>query len=594
MQEKIIYQIEAPNPHNHLFEVKCLINVIASEPFIISLPAWIPGSYMIRDFAKNIVSIKASSLAKELQIEKIDKSSWKIENSSSPIEICYSVYAFELSVRGAYLDAYQGYFNGSRVFIKIHGFEEYEIELHILKPTHNEAHNWQLATSMTAHQAKFQFGIFSALNYEELIDHPVQMGNFEVISFDSENIRHDLVITGRHWGNTNRLKKDLAAICEYHLSLFGRPHPIKYYVFLLSVLAEGYGGLEHRASSSLQIKRDCLPQNQEDTPSIAYQNLLSLLSHEYFHLWHIKRIKPQAFMQLNLDQEVYTQLLWIFEGFTAYYDEISLVRAKCITPKAYLNLLTDKINRLHSIPGALVQTVTESSMDAWTKFYKADENAPNSCVSYYLKGSLIALCIDLSLRYKSKNLYSLDCILRHLWIHYAQKGIGIKEDELNAIIKKVTNISLEKELNSWCCSTDLLPFDTIFEYAGLEWVPLQDPSKKTSYLKLNDLGIYINNSEKELKVSHVLSGSIAERAGLAPFDVIVAINHLKTDKNQVDALLESFGDLSSLSFHFFRRDELKTIDLIVDTKNFTSKILKLKDVLDKNQQLIFNNWLDLK
>ncbi|HEA25778.1 MAG TPA: M61 family peptidase, partial [Ectothiorhodospiraceae bacterium] len=312
----IHYHVTPSNPEAHLFEIKLTIQQPAPAGQRLTLPAWIPGSYMIRDFAKNIVTLEAHANNEPVAFQKTDKQSWQFASCSGPLIISYSVYAWDLSVRTAHLDQSHGYFNGTSLFLEVEGQSEQPCSVEISAPARDYGSQWQVATTLPSLKAKpYQFGLYQAASYDELIDHPVEMGRFTLIKFSATGIPHEVAITGRHDCDEKRLVEDLARICESQIAMFGEA-PFERYLFQVMVVGNGYGGLEHRSSTSLLCNRDDLPHHNMKKVSNGYRQFLGLCSHEYFHSWNIKRIKPAAFIPYDLSQESHTSLLWFFEGIT--------------------------------------------------------------------------------------------------------------------------------------------------------------------------------------------------------------------------------------------------------------------------------------
>ena len=387
------YRVGVASAAGHLFEVSLRIGAGGSTPRRLSLPAWIPGSYLIRDFARHIVAIGAETHGESVSLTKLDKQTWELAPTAGPVEVRYQVYAFDLSVRSAYLDATRAYFNGSSLLLRLHGAEGDPCELELVRPPADQGcgQGWTVETTLPAVAVDGAgFGRYAARDYWALIDHPVQCALHRAVEFEVQGVPHRAALSGRvEHCDLDRLAADLRAVCAYQARLFGAL-PLERYLFLLTAVGDGYGGLEHRDSCSLLCARDDLPAAGERDASEGYRKFLGLCSHEYFHLWNVKRIQPAVFSTADLAREVHTTLLWAFEGITSYYDDLALVRSGRIPVQGYLELLARSISRLFRTPGRRRQSLAESSFDAWTKFYKADENAPNAIVSYYLKGSLVA------------------------------------------------------------------------------------------------------------------------------------------------------------------------------------------------------------
>ena len=377
------YHIHAIDPKAHLFAVTLTIKEAQAQQALY-LPAWLPGSYMIRDFAKNLIDIQAQDANQQpLALTQLDKQTWRVNNAAGQIQLTYQVYAWDLSVRTAHLDTTHGFFNGSSVFLAAKGLEETPHSVTIAAPALSELADWKVATSMTR-TAGEQFGLgeFSAPNYDDLIDHPVEMGDLTIDTFIAAGVPHDVVLSGQHRCNMARLCQDLKAMCEYQINLFGTPAPFDRYVFMTTVLGNGFGGLEHKASTALMCSRGDLPTAIDLNAPVekGYRTYLSLCSHEYFHSWNVKRIKPAEFTPFDLSQEAYTQQLWAYEGITSYYDDFLIYRSGCVDQNQYLTMLSEIATRVYRGKGRLKQSLNDSSFNAWTKFYKQDENAANAIV----------------------------------------------------------------------------------------------------------------------------------------------------------------------------------------------------------------------
>ncbi|MGH8809345.1 MAG: M61 family metallopeptidase, partial [Noviherbaspirillum sp.] len=413
MKNAIHYMISPKDPAAHLYEVTLTVANADPDGQVFSLPAWIPGSYMIREFARNIVRIHAESAGRNVPLKKLDKHTWQAAPCDGRIVLRYEVYAWDLSVRAAHLDPTHGFFNGTSMFLSVHGQESFPHVVDIRRPDGAAYKAWRVATSLPELDAKrYGFGTYVAADYDELIDHPVEMGTFELASFKAHGVPHDVVITG-HVPNLDmaRLTADLKKVCETQIALFeprSKRAPMNRYVFMTLALGDGYGGLEHRASTALICSRADLPAKGQKEMSDGYRTYLGLCSHEYFHTWNVKRIKPAVFAPYDLRAEGYTSLLWLFEGFTSYYDDLMLVRSGVIDEAEYLKLIAKTVNGVLRGSGRTKQSIADSSFDAWTKYYRQDENSPNAIVSYYTKGSLVGLALDLTIRAETKGRKSLD------------------------------------------------------------------------------------------------------------------------------------------------------------------------------------------
>ena len=580
-RESVHYRIVPIDPVMHLFEVTITITKPAIEGQLFSLPAWIPGSYMIREFARNIISISASSEGRKLRLKKLDKHTWQAAPCKGALEMTYQVYAWDLSVRAAHLDQTHGFFNGTSVFLKAHGKEALPHIVDIQAPEGEPFSAWRVATSLRELKARrHRFGTYVADDYDELIDHPVEMGEFELISFQAHGVPHEMAITGIVPGlDTQRLTSDLKKICEEQIAFFepnSKSAPMSRYVFLTLAVGDGYGGLEHRASTALICARNDLPVLGQAELTDGYRGFLGLCSHEYFHTWNVKRIKPAAFAPYALDQENYTTLLWLFEGFTSYYDDLILLRSGVIDMPTYLKLLEKTINGVHRSRGRLKQTVAESSFDAWTKYYRQDENAPNAIVSYYAKGSLVALLLDLVIRRDTRGKRSLDDVMRALWRRYgrhfysANGGIGVEDHELEALFDEITGLELKSVFDLAVRGTRDLPLADAFASMG---ITLSD-QRKTNKLSLN---VRVQQEGGLCKLASVHETGPAHHAGLSAGDTLVAIDGLRVTGSNLDGLLQRYRVGDTVEVHAFRRDELMTFDVTLESDTAPQFSLAMRD-----------------
>jgi len=560
----IQYGVEVHQPGAHLFRVQLRVAHPAASGQIFSMPAWIPGSYMIRDFARHIVDLRAHCRGNPVALQKLDKQRWHAPPVDGPLSLEYEVYAWDLSVRAAHLDSTHGFFNGSSLLLAVEGGEQLPQRLRIARPAQAVCDGWQVATAMRAQEVDADgFGDYSAADYSELIDHPVEMGRFERHHFTACGVPHELVLTGSFRSDGARICRDLTRICEWHIRFFGEPAPMERYVFLVMVVGDGYGGLEHRASTSLLVARDSLPAPGDSSVSDAYLGFLGLCSHEYFHTWNVKRIKPAAFIPERLDREVHTELLWAFEGITSYYDDLALVRCGLISEQRYLKLLGRTATRVQRGAGRLKQSVAESSFDAWTKFYKQGENAPNAIVSYYTKGALVALALDLTIRRDSDGEHSLDDVMRALWERHGRTGEGIAERGVQALAAQVTGLDLGDFFASAVHGTAELPLESLLADFGiaLGWRAATSQEDRGGGGELDStpplwLGVRLQAADGCARISHVFDDGPAQRAGLSAGDLLLAADGLRTTPQNLAALLRRYAAGDRLALHVFRRDEL--------------------------------------
>jgi predicted metalloprotease with PDZ domain len=553
----IHYSIQIQDAAAHCFSVRLQFTTQPGERVGLSLPTWIPGSYMIREFSRNITQINACAGQSNVAISKTSKNRWELTALSDSIEIRYVVYAWDFSVRAAHLDQTHGFFNNTSLCISVDGRTDQPCQLTIDAPTEQSLGSpnfskWKLATTLQKQTVRANgFGTYRASDYDDLIDHPVEMGCFQDISFDVLGVPHRAIFTGTTDVDLKRIAKDLTTICAKQIKFFepkSHQAPFKEYLFMTHVSAEGYGGLEHRSSTALHCARNDLPNGDLNKTSAGYRQFLGLCSHEYFHSWNVKRIKPKVFTPYRLNEENFTSLLWIFEGFTSYYDDLLLLRAGSITQQEYLDLLAKTIDRVHSEPGRLIQSVADSSYDSWIKYYRQDENSPNALISYYTKGSLVALCLDLTIRQQTKQRYSLDDVMRLLWTEYGKRGVGLGEDEFATVVLRATGCKLNKEIVRWAYKPGELPIRALLETAGIQWAEKLEVAP--------DLGLKLVQRGSDLVVASAYSGRPGQLAGVSAQDIVIAIDGLKATDVTVKNWLGRQRAGTRVQLTVFRRDEL--------------------------------------
>lgn len=562
------YQIEFDDYRQHLIHVT--VRFLADPTQILSLPTWIPGSYLIREFSKHIEAVKAyDEDGRQLQIQKFEKNKWRLFNTDHElITVEYDVYAYDLSVRGAYVDQNRLYVNPACACLGLEGQENKEIELEIFLL--DELKHFQLATGMQSKSlVKGRFTL-KAKNYAELIDAPFELAEQTRFSFEANGIPHEFVVSGKHAMNAARMQQDIEKICSTEISMFGSA-PFADYTFMTMATGNSYGGLEHPNSTSLISPRDDLPKaNEPEEPSKDYQRFLGLCSHEYFHSWLVKFIRPENFVNYDLNREGYTSLLWIFEGFTSYYDDLILLRSGVINQESYIALLKVQIDRYLQNPGRAIQSVSESSFDAWVKFYRQDENSNNAGTSYYNKGCLVALCLDLGLRLRGS---SLDALMRRLYEN-AQKGVQVHERTIFELCKELTGDDWSEQINHLINTTDELPLDQLLPEFGIGYNLKNDKSLPFG-LKLVDKpeGVLVQSARRD---------STAVVAGLSANDVIIAVDGLKATMK----LIESYAKQEGVyTMHAFRRDELMSFDVQAGGSELTEVELKIEDQAKAEQWL---------
>jgi predicted metalloprotease with PDZ domain len=566
------YRIEAANLQAHLWRITLMIEKPVRLQTV-SLPVWIPGSYMVREFSKHLQNLFASQAGQPLALQQLDKCSWQVANSSvAPIEISYEVYAYDNSVRTAWLDAHRAFFNPTSLCLRVLGAENqtHTLALNAI----NGIANYSIYTgarALKSNKKGLKGYVFSS--YAELADTPFDIhagwrGRFKV-----RGVEHAIAVHGA-WPSFDgtRLLADTKKIVEAELRFWhgsqGKP-PFETYTFMINAVDEGYGGLEHSNSTALICSRRDLPRQGALKTTDGYTTLLGLISHEYFHTWNVKRLKPKEFLSYDYSQENYTQMLWFFEGFTSYYDDLMLRRADLIENTQYLRLLSKTINQVQQTPGRHVQSVAQASMDAWVKYYRQDENTPNATVSYYAKGALVALCFDLSLRLGGVGLKksTLDEVMRLLWLRSQAgqvrtkgrqqvQGGGITEKDFARALHQLSGRSYDQEIADWVHGKADLPLINLLQAHGVNITP-----EPASALPLAQrLGLRVNEStDSRLIIKTVLRGGLAEQAGLVAGDECLAVNDWRIHK--LDDLLMLVGSAQQAVITVSRDKRLLRIPL---------------------------------
>jgi predicted metalloprotease with PDZ domain len=581
------YTVTLNDPKGHYFDMRLEAEIPVSTiemgqknpGFALSLPAWIPGSYLIREFARNILHVHGRINGVDAHCVKKNKDTWWFdlqqpqtsENNVSVLLDCkWRVYAWDLSVRGAHLDDTHGFFNGTSLFLIPHGMEKMPVELTISRPLKTGA-DWTVATGLQPVSGSKTdehgcpvlpaggFVQLQAEDYDSLIDHPVEMGALQTESFEACGVQHVFAVYGADPDlDLRRICVDLKPVCEAQIALFepqAKQAPFDRYVFMLHATDNGYGGLEHRNSTALLCNASDLPQQGVQKAPKGYEGFLGLCSHEYFHAWNVKRMKPAAFTPYDLSRENYTSLLWIFEGFTSYYDDLMLARTGYMNEAAYLKAVGKTIAQVMKGPGRLNQSVADSSMDAWTKYYRQDENAPNSIVSYYAKGALVALCTDATIRRETRGQKSLDDVMRLMWKTRGLTGVGLGEEEFGELVHAATGVDLRDRLIEWTETTAELPLAESLLTYGFE---LTETIGDDAVF----LGLHGQFKPEGLLVKQVINGGSAHEAGVSAGDLLVSIGQKKLVESSYKRLLAASKPGDCIRTIGFRAERLMEFNLI--------------------------------
>jgi predicted metalloprotease with PDZ domain len=589
--------VQLADPDRHHFIVECRLEDAASRQAF-TLPSWIPGSYLLREFARYVVAIEARDDTGPVALTQTDKGTWEAAGSEGTLVLRATIHAFDLSVRGAYFDRERAFFNGTSLFFLPAGREAEAIELAIEAPPH--AANWQVATAMaTADVDGRGFGRYQASDYDELIDHPFEIGRLAVMPFEAAGVAHRLVVAGRFDTDLERVAADLTQLCTAQIDFFGRPAPFPSYTFLGLAVGDGYGGLEHRASSSLVFRRNDLPKPGDPGLSRNYQRFLALCSHEYFHSWHVKRTRPAAFMPYRLDRRNFTRLLWVFEGITSYYQERFLLLSGLLGAEAHLRRLAESLTRVYRTPGRFRQSLEASSFNAWDRLYKPHPAGVNQDVSYYSKGALVALALDLTLRRADPPQTTLDDIVIELWRRYGSRDVGVPEDGFEALAMELAGEGIRDFFARATRGTDDPDLEGLLGDFGLRFgrrpaegardtggtPPAQRDGPRLA------LGAAYESHGAGLRLTAVFDGQPAEAAGLAPGDIIVALDRIQATGDSVAELLARYDEGDEIEVSFFRGDVLHETRLGIAAAPHDTCFIEIDDAAGPDALVRRRDWL---
>lgn len=531
----------------------------------------------MRDLAKHVFDVQAWRDGQSVAIERLDKSTFTVPAGTGALRLEYTVNAFDESVRKAFLDTRRGFFNGSSLFYCPDGFREGRFEVVIEPPRGAAFRDWKVATAMPAVEVDDRgFGLYAADDYEALIDHPFELGTFRSFEFQAGGVPHTLVISGRIEADFARVTADLSKICTIQRTMFGDEPALDRYLFLTNVVAAGYGGLEHRASTALISSRADFPRPGQPAQSKEYRGFLGLCSHEYFHLWNVKRITALSFQQSDLAREAYTRDLWHYEGVTSYYDDLFVLRAGVIDAPTYLDALAEQATRLQRSPARSRHTLADASFETWIKYYQPDENSLNASTNYYVKGALAALCVDLRLRRDSAA--TLDDVMRTLWTRYGREDRGVPEGGLEKVASEVSGLDLRPLFDQLLRSTEELPLEALLADFGVKaelracTSAIDDGGRTHAKGTVPWVGLRMRPGDTT--ISAVLDDSPGLAAGLSAGDQLIALDGLRLTGPQWSRRLEALTPGVAVPVHYFRGDELFSTTLVpraapLDTWTFT-------------------------
>ena len=581
------YRLSFSQPHTHLYEVMFSIGNIRTASVDLQMPVWTPGSYLVREFARNVQDFDVrDGTGQPLPWRKTDKATWRVEvggmgTRPRDIKVTYRVYANELSVRTSHVDASHAYFNGGSVFLYVKGAVDQPLKLKIEAPA-----AWKVTTSLGLAPDPDDF--YQAPNYDILVDSPAEVGNHRLLEFDVRGKRHRIAIWGEGNYEENRLKEDVAKIVEQGALIFGEL-PYDHYTFFVHLQPAIGGGLEHLNSTTLHSRPDSF------APRRAYVRFLGLVSHEYFHLWNVKRIRPQVLGPFDYQHENYTRALWVSEGITDYYGSQLLRRAQLITPAEYLEEFGRDIMNYEQTPGRHEQSAESASFDAWIKHYRPDENEPNTAMSYYLRGSLLGWLLDLEIRTKTAGARTLDDAMRYLYDNYARRGVGFPEGELKGVFEKIAGTDLSDFFKNYVSGTAEIDFDRYLQLSGLElrrgYASGVSDNRDRPAGKPGWLGCRLRVSEGRILINNVIAGTSGYDVGLNAADELVALDGWRLNSTNYTERFDHLREGQDVSLTVFRRERLMTFTLKADKRPFDRySIAPIKDA-SPAQTKLRQSWL---
>ena len=575
-QVTMFYQVGMSQPNSHLFEVTLYIANWQPDILELRMPVWTPGSYLVREYARHVQDFGAQDNSSNLLPScKTSKNHWQIKTGShSEIQVSYRVFANDLTVRTNHLDRTHGYFNGAALFMFIPGLQKQPITLEILPPQDD----WQISTTLTPVPQKAN--TFVAKDFDTLVDTPVEVGIQQIYDFEVLGKNHQYVVWGEGNLRPEQLIEDTKKIIEVEASMFGGL-PYEQYLFLLHLSGNGFGGLEHKDSCTLNYPR--LGFRDRDK----YDRFLQLVAHEFFHLWNVKRIRPKALETFDYERENYTSSLWFCEGATSYYDLIIPLRAGLYNRQQFLKNISKDINRYLNTPGRNVQPLGESSFDAWIKLYRREAHSDNNQISYYLKGQWIALLLDLTIRQKHHHQKSLDDVMRLLWNRFGKEEIGFTSDELLQTISEVAEQDLSEFFELYLNTTTEIDFDKYFNPFGLKIKANQENDSPPHF------GARVQSKLGKEVVKFVEAGSPAAIAGIDPGDEILAIDGLRVTAKTLSDRLKDYQANETILVTIFHQDELLTVETILAKSQPSNYQVVQMDNLSDSQQDNLSSWLGL-
>lgn len=573
--KEINYTVSFSKPYTHYCEVEIHLKDLNEEEMIFSLPVWTPGSYLIREYSKNAEGVRAEAVnGAQAECEKINKNTWRVKSDGlTEMTLKYRVYCNELTVRTSEINSEHAFLSSAGIFMKVNGYENLKCKLNIRLPD-----EWKkISTGLRKESGT----LYSAENYDEFIDSPVEIGNQNIMEFETDGIKHYISVTGRGNYDEKKLVNDFSSIVKEEVRLSGDVIPYNDFTFIIHLIEKGGGGLEHLNSFVAQMPGWSFCDEKK------YRKFLGLISHEFFHLWNVKRVRPEALGPFDYDKENYTKELWVAEGWTNFYDDLILRRCGLVTNEEYFELLDIAVNDIMKTEGRFHQSLEESSFDTWIKFYRKDENFSNTQISYYTKGGLVAMMLNLEIIKNTNAGRSLDDAFRMLYEDYKKdKSRGYSSDRVKEVCEKANGGNLDSFWKKYVRGTDELPLNEYLNYAGLIIV---NENEENSF----SLDADIKNENGKLVIKKVYSGSTAYESGLNFNDEIIAVNGVRTDEELLKTLLKNCKEGDIIKVLYGRKGIVKEKEVKI-LKPLPLFKTKETENMNGNQRKILNKWLEDK
>lgn len=573
--QSISYQLRMPKPQNHYFEVEMILSDFKEKQLDIKMPVWAPGSYLVREFSKNVNLVRAfDDKGKEIQVQKKKKNTWTIStDGNKKIRVKYEVYSFELSVRTPFLDLTHGFVSGSGVFMYVEGYKDKKGILEVIPHSSFKTITTALPKAAISVQ-KDGSQTFEFSNYDQLVDCPIEIGNQTVFDFMASGTKHTVAMYGEAFYDIESLKIDMTKIIDAETAIFGS-NPNKDYVFIVHNVVEGQGGLEHANSCVLSVNRWTYSGSE-------YRNFLNLVAHEYFHLWNVKRIRPIELGPFDYDQENYTTLLWVMEGFTSYYDELILRRAGYYTKEEMLAKIQSSVNYVEGSVGSRIQPVAHASFDAWIKAYRPTENSANTSMTYYSRGTILGAVFDAMIIANSKGKQGLDHFMKHLLQKfYIEMNRGFTEVEFKSELEKFVGKNLDDFFKNYIHGTEIIPYAEIFDKIG---VSVKDVTTfKPSF------GAAVREENGKIMVKSIRANSCAEDAGISVGDEIIGCNGFRVNQAMLEGIMNGLNISETAELLVAREEKLFSVK--VKMTNFRKPQFQFQQEISSKNEILFNYWL---